>query len=146
MILLAGVLIVLAFLLYSTQTVTLQSLGQEAGREAASPIRHDFQALRTTISSTIELELTESGGTVRCPTDANDYKGRIDALLALLQKQEANRGQNLVAHYVSVNSPFPPPNLDGDPPRELRTTLDLFLTNGRTSVYDLIVFTTECTP
>lgn len=146
MILLAGVLIVLAYLVYSTQTATLQSIGQEAGREAAAPIRSDFLSLRTAIAATLQSDLQEASGVSRCPTDPVDYKGRIEALLSLLQKQEANRGQNLVAHYLSVNSPFPPPNEDADPARELKTRLDLFLTNGRTSVFDQVVVTTECTP
>lgn len=146
MILLAGVLIVLAYLVYSTQGATLQSIGQEAGREAAAPIRNDFLAIRSALAATIQFELTEATGVVRCPTDASDFRGRVEAAMTLLQKQESNRGQNLVAHYLSVNSPFPPPNDDADPARELKTRLDLFLTNGRTVVYDQLTIITECTP
>lgn len=146
MILLAGVLIILSYLVYTTQSAALQNIGQEAGRDAASPVFNDYHSIRNTLANTIQVDLTDALGVVKCPTDANDFRGRVEALLSLLQKLEANRGQNLVSHFLSVNSPFPPPNIDADAARELQTTVDVFLTNGRTSVYDRVVVTTECTP
>lgn len=145
MILLAGVLIVLAFFLYSTQSTVVSSIGQEAGREVANALPSDYQGIRSSIAVQLEYELWDSTGTAICPTDEAEYRGRIQAKLVLLSKLESNRGQIFTGNFI--DAVIPATNLVGaDPPRELQTQIDLYLTNGRSIISDEVTFITECTP
>src|SRR5687767_9443159 len=102
MILLAGVLIVLAFFLYSTQSTVISSIGQEAGREAANPLLTDYQSLRSSIAIQLEFELWNAAGTAICPTDEADYRGKVQAKLVLLSKLESNRGQVFTGNFIDA--------------------------------------------
>lgn len=144
MILLAGVLVVLAYLLFSTQTALLANIGQEAGREAANPLLSDYTVVRNSLATVLPQELTNAAGTVVCPTEAQrtDWAGRVQNHLNLLSQLESSRGQNLVANFVNVV--LPAVNEDADPALELKTTITLYLTNGRATITDTVVFYTEC--
>lgn len=145
MILLAGVLVVLAYLLFSTQTALLANIGQEAGREAANPLLSDYTVVRNSLATVLPQELTNAAGAVVCPTTAQrtDWAGRVQNHLNLLSQLEASRGQNLIGNFIDVK--LPAVDEDGvDPAKELKTTVALYLTNGRATITDTVVFYTEC--
>jgi hypothetical protein len=142
MILLAGVLIVLAFFLYSTQSTVVSTIGQESGREAANPVLSDFQGLRSSIATQLKYELWNSAGTAICPTDEAEFRGKVQAKLVLIAKLESNRGQIFAGNFLDM---VPAVNVDSDPALELKTVVRLYLTNGRSTVTDTVTFITECT-
>jgi hypothetical protein len=138
MILLAGVLIVLAFFLYSTQSTVISSIGQEAGREAANPLLSDYQGLRSSVAQQLKYELWNATSVPICPTDEADFRGKVQAKLVLLSKLESNRGQIFMGNFLDANIPVPNTS-------ELETQIKMYLTNGRATVTDTATFVTTCT-
>lgn len=137
-ILLAGILLVLAYLLFSTQSALLATVGQEAGREASQPLFNDYIAIRNSISQLLEAELTNAAGTaVNCPTSGQEWAGRVETLLSLLSQLEANRGQAFKGDFISTAQTAIPGNRE--------TIIDLYLTNGDATVMETTKFITACT-
>lgn len=145
MILLAGVLVVLAYLLFSTQSTLLANIGQEAGRESANPVLTDYSSIRSSIANVLSLELTDENGDVRCPTVSQraDWAGRVQAHLVLLGQLESSRGQNFLGNFLDVKLPAEDEDLDSV--LELKTTATLYLTDGRATITETVAFYTECT-
>jgi hypothetical protein len=144
MILLAGILIVLAYLLFSTQTALLASIGQEAGRESTNPLHADYIAVRSGFAGIIESELTNSAGVVKCPQLLSTWKARVETIVAMLEQLQSNRG--LSFHGVFVGSVIQPlADLDGDGRLEMVTEIRLYLTDGDSSITEEVRYHTECT-
>lgn len=145
MILLAGILLVMAYLIFSTQTALLATVGQEAGREATSPLSMDFISIRTTLAEILDDELRDSSGVIRCPTLNSNYQGRVDTMLAMLTQLEANRG--LSFHGTFLDLDYEERITDVAPAvsnLELVTTVRLYLSDGDASIIEEVRYYTDC--
>lgn len=145
MILLAGVLIVLAFFLYSTQSTVVNSIGQEAGREAANPLLADYQAIRSGIAVALNYEIRDQFSIPRCPRDEADYAARVQALLVLMAELESNRGQIFSGSFLDM-VPESQNTYDSDAGYEIGTQVRLYITNGRATMTDTVTYVTGCFP
>ena len=135
MILLAGLLLVMSYLIFSTQTALLATVGQEAGREATNPVASDFLALRSGFAELLENELTDSAGVVQCPDSLTNWQGRVETMMTMLTQLQSNRGHSFHGTIVTA------PTLVGG---TLTTTVEFYLTDGDASIVDEIRFITSC--
>lgn len=138
-ILLAGILVVIAFIMFSLQLSLLASLGQQAGRETQSPLVEDYLLLRRTLESLLPDELKDTAAVVRCPVDMAEYKTRLNATLLLLAALEENRGQSFRGLILSDSS-------TGVNPKTQYITIRLELTDGTSTVADEVEYNFKCTP
>lgn len=139
LVLLAGVLIILAFLLYATQSAVLSNVGQQAGREAQDPVYNDYALVRVTLATTLHKELTDAAGVVVCPDDIVAYGGRVQGMLSLLQGLEDNRGQLFSGHFLSAAV------TGAANPKTLTTTITLFFASSQTSINEQVAYSHSCT-
>lgn len=93
-ILLAGILLVLAFILFSTQLALLASIGQQSGRESENPLLDDYLLLRRTIETQWTEELRNATGVLVCP-DMVIFGKRMVNQLELLEGLEKGRSNGL---------------------------------------------------
>lgn len=145
MILLAGILLVMAYLIFSTQTALLATVGQEAGREATSPLFMDFIGVRTSLAEILDDELRDSTGVIRCPTHNSNYQGRVDTMLVMISQLESNRG--LSFHGTVLDLDYEEVITDVAPAvsnLELVTTIRLYLSDGDASIIEEVRYYTNC--
>jgi hypothetical protein len=140
MILLAGLLLVMAYLIFSTQTALLATVGQEAGREATNPLYAEFVGVRAGLAELLEEELTDSNGDVQCPDLLTNWKGRVETMLTMLTQLESNRGQSFHGVYVGGSLD----DVTSDTGDELVTEVTLYLSDGDASIHEEIRYYTEC--
>lgn len=138
MILLAGLLLVMAYLIFSTQTALLATVGQEAGREASSPIFTDFVGIRGSLAKFMEDELTDTSDVVQCPDLLTNWKGRVESLLSMISQLESDRGQSFHGVYLTSSIDTAPT------PDRLTTEVTLYLSDGDASILDEVRYFTDC--
>ncbi len=145
MILLAGLLLVMSYLIFSTQTALLATVGQEAGREATSPLFTDFLIVRTGLAEAMDDELTDNAGVIQCPTRLTNWQGRVDTMLATITQLESNRGLSFHGTVVQVGSAeFITDQAPAVSNLELLTEVQLYLSDGDASIIEEVRFYTNC--
>jgi len=145
MILLAGLLLVMSYLIFSTQTALLATVGQEAGREATSPLFTDFLVIRTGLAEVFEDELTDDGGVIQCPTLLSNWQGRVDTMLAMITQLESNRGLSFHGTVISIGpEEFITDVAPAVSNQELKTEIQLYLSDGDASIIEEVRFYTNC--
>lgn len=134
MILLAGLLLVMSYLIFSTQTALLSTVGQEAGREATNPVFSDYLSLRSGFAELLEEELTDSAGLVQCPAYETNWKGRVETMMAMLTQLESNRGQKFQGTWIDATIAA----------TQVTTEVRFYLTDGDAMIVEEIQFKTPC--
>jgi hypothetical protein len=134
-ILLAGILLVLAFILFSVQVAVLANLGQQVGRETENPLLEDYLLVRRSLESSLQQELRNATtGKFDCP-HLMDYGQRVRSQLELLTGLESNRGQAFrwsglgVGHTAGFS---------------MKVEAQLYLSDGFTTVTDILVYSVVC--
>lgn len=133
--LLAGILVVIAFVLFSIQLSLLVNSGQQSGRETENPLLDDFLNARRSLESLLSDDLRDSSGTVRCPPDVSLAMSRVNSTLATLTALEENRGQSLVGILVAYS-------VVGT---QVSVTLQLQLSDASSSITDKLDYKFTCT-
>lgn len=106
-ILLAGILLVIAFIVFSINLASLANLGQQVGRETENPLLDDYLLVRRALETSLVDELRTTGsGTpqVACP-DLSQYANAVVAQLMEVQAHESMRGQAF--DWADVTLPQP---------------------------------------
>lgn len=110
MILLAGVLLVMAYLLFSVQAAQFSQIGQQAGREVRNPVAADLPGLRSFLSIALQEELRKDSNPTQflCPRAA-EFAAHAELILQNIGTHQQNRGLDFRATVTSVdvNSPGP---------------------------------------
>jgi hypothetical protein len=133
--LLAGILLALSFILFSVQLSLVANIGQQAGRETRNPVLDDYLLIRRSMANTIQAEMTDADGDVVCPTDPADIGGRVEAFLVMLANHEQKRGQALDGRLLDV---------DIEVPNQVTVTISLQLTDGFSTIQDTLAFRYDC--
>lgn len=144
--LLAGVLLVIAFILYSIQVALLANLGQQTGREVETPLLDDYALIRRGLQIQLEDEmrnpLAPQANPPPCPSDRDEFGLRVISKLDHLARLESARGQSFEGTLLSIGRAPPAP----DPQTRTTISLQLNLANGPTRVSDKIDFSLPCAP
>ncbi|MBI2076912.1 MAG: hypothetical protein HYT80_00875 [Euryarchaeota archaeon] len=139
LLLLAGVLLVISYVLFSSQASLIATLGQQSGREASNPVVIDYVAVREAIQVTLTREHTV-GATVTCTAGTEAaMKVRAEAILQNIALVESRRGLKFAA---TLNGP---PTVGADEfVGDFLYDLTLSLTNGETSINERAEFRVDC--
>ncbi len=135
-ILLAGILLVLGFLVFSIQLDILPTLGQQVGREAENPLLEDFLMFRTNFEDASQDELRNAAGTVVCP-DLLSYGHRMASYVRQLSQLEESRGHSFDTKNLTVAI--------GGAANALIVTLEYILTDGTSTAHDRFDYEFTCT-
>lgn len=133
-ILLAGVLLVIAFILFSIQINVLVNLGQEAGREVENPVVDDYRLLRRAFQSVFEDELRSASGTVDCP-NLYAYAQRVRALVDHASALESVRG-----FFLSVN----PLEMTSPSSTTIDVTMGVTFSDGTSTIIETVTYRITC--
>lgn len=144
LILLAGILLTLAFMLFSIQLALLANVGQQTGRETETPLLEDYFGVRRSLQSYVLQEARPAPNgptpppTTPCPTAGasfDDYADRVVAGLGHLAQLESDRGQafrgTLVTKTLAAAS--------------FTLTIQLDFTDGPVIVQDRVEYKVNCT-
>lgn len=125
--LLTGVLLAFAFILFSVQLSLVANIGQQAGRESRNPILEDYLQIRRGLDATLRDEMRNQDGLIECPEDKTSFEGRVRALLFMINQHEQNRG-----HVFSGDLE------DADWSSASQAVLDLriYISDGATTIQD----------
>jgi hypothetical protein len=138
MILLAGILLVIAFIAFSIQLSVLPNLGQQLGRETENPLFEDYLLVKRSFETLLADEL-------RSPTlstnivclDGFDYLLRIQSHLTLLTALEGTRGQSFGWDRLEVERM-------GGTTTNFEVRITLRLTDGVTTVGEKVTYPVKC--
>lgn len=135
-ILLAGVLLVLAFILFSVQLSVLTNLGAQVGRETENPLLEDYLLVRRSLETVLRDELrdTRTSTLTPCP-EPLEYGYRVKGILGLMSTLEANRGQSF--HWDGLRT--------SNGAAAVIVRIDLRFTDGVTTVGEQVNYTVSCT-
>jgi hypothetical protein len=134
MILLAGLLLVMSYLVFSTQTALLATVGQEAGREATNPVFSDYLGIRTGFAEFLKQELTDSAGLVQCPSLETNWKGRVETIMTMISQLESNRGQTFHGSFTDATITA----------TEVTTIVEFYISDGDSLITEEVKFVTAC--
>ena len=107
-ILLAGILLLIAFIAFSIQLSVLPTLGQQLGRETENTLLEDYLLVRRTLETLVPDELRNplKPTEIVCP-DGPEYLQRLRGQLTLLAGLEATRGQAFAWDKLEVERKAP---------------------------------------
>lgn len=137
-ILLAGILLVIAFIAFSIQLSVLPNLGQQLGRETENALLEDYLLVRRTFETLLvdELRSPTDAADIVCP-DGPEYLQRVSGQLTLLTALEGTRGQSFGWDRLEVER-LDPSTTDF----EVRITLRL--SDGDTSAHEIVTYPVTC--
>lgn len=135
-ILLAGILLVLMFILFSTQVALIANLGQQAGRETANPLLNDYLGLRRSLQAAFTQELERDLGTSQC-LSMDALAQRLGGRLIQLEDMSSNRGHVLGFANATINVP-----VAAD--RTIYFNLTASMTDGITTLEDHLRYVQTC--
>jgi hypothetical protein len=138
-ILLAGILLVIAFVAFSIQLSVLPSLGQQLGRETENPLLEDFLLVRRTFETLVPDELRNPAQSTQfvCP-DGFEYMQKVRGQLSLLAALEGTRGQSFSWERLEVERM-------GGTTTNFEVRITMRLTDGITTVGDSVEYRFKCT-
>lgn len=139
-ILLGGILLVIAFILFSTQLALLANLGQQTGRESETPLLEDYFAVRQGVQGYLKDEMRDSNGVVRCPGDLTAFAIKYEAQSEYLSLLQSTRGTEFRSQVLSKALVPSGPNFN------LNFKVRLSLAYGPTSIADEVTFIVPCAP
>jgi hypothetical protein len=149
MILLAGVLLVLAYLLFNTQAAQYTQIGQQAGRDVRNSVLQDVPVIRRFISTTLQEELrSDTGATFPCPAAAPApdlllFANRAELLLRNIGVEEQNRGLDFQGQVI--DGPDADTTAVTLAPPGLLVDVTFSLADGSTFYKDAVQFKFTCT-
>lgn len=130
--LLTGILLALAFILFSVQLALVANIGQQAGRESRNPVLDDYLQIRRGLDATLRDEMHNETGVLVCPEDQPGFEGKVRAFMAMLTQHEQNRGHAFAGELLAA---------DWSEPSQATIDLRLYLTDGETTIQDTPRFT-----
>lgn len=125
--LLTGILLALAFILFSVQLALVANIGQQAGRESRNPVLDDYLQMRRSLDATLRDEMRNETGVLVCPADQPGFEGRVRAFMAMLTQHEQNRGHAFTGQLLAAN---------WADPAQAQIDVRLYLTDGMTTIQD----------
>lgn len=118
----------------------LANLGQQTGRETATPLLEDYLLARRGLQTYLTNELKNATtGVLRCPADLMEFQARVAGQLLYLQMLQSRRGQRFEGTILSLTVETVNPS-DG----KVHAKLRLGLTGGPTIVGDEVEYTVNC--
>jgi len=138
-ILLAGILLVIAFIAFNIQLSILPSLGQQVGRETENPLLEDYLLVRRTLETLFpdEMRSTTSSTTLVCP-DGFEYMQKVRGQLSLLTALEGTRGQSFGWEKLEVE-------LMAGTTKNFEVRVTMRLSDVQTTVSDVVTYPVQCT-
>lgn len=137
--LLTGILLAFAFILFSVQLALVANIGQQAGRESTNPVLDDYLQIRRNLDATLRDEMRNSAGDIVCPADQPGFEGKVRAFMAMFTQHEQNRGHAFTGDLDAA---------DWSDPNQAQLDLELYLTDGATTIQDTprytIVYDVPC--
>ncbi len=130
--LLTGILLAFAFILFSVQLALVANIGQQAGRESRNPVLDDYLQIRRSLDATFRDELRNAAGDIACPADQPGFEGKVRAFLAMVAQHEQNRGH---AFSGSLDA------ADWSDASRVNLDVALYVTDGSTKIQDTARFT-----
>lgn len=130
--LLTGILLALAFILFSVQLALVANIGQQAGRESRNPVLDDYLQIRRSLDATLRDEMRDATGVLVCPEDQPGFEGKVRAFMAMLTQHEQNRGHAFSGELLGA---------DWSDPSQATIDVRLYVTDGTTTIQDTPRFT-----
>lgn len=130
--LLTGILLALAFILFSVQLALVANIGQQAGRESRNPVLDDYLQIRRGLDATLRDEMRNETGVLVCPKDQPGFEGKVRAFMAVLTQHEQNRGHAFTGELIAA---------DWSDSAQATIDVRLYLTDGVTTIQDTPRFT-----